>query len=88
MRTRLFAFAAVPLIALSGYSQRQIEYLFGGPAPFDYYFQKPTDTPMLNELLAVVCRGADPVHVETGTVFWHMVDLVWIVMFPIIYLVR
>ncbi|MEH2614441.1 cytochrome c oxidase subunit 3 [Bradyrhizobium sp. AZCC 1693] len=39
-------------------------------------------------ILAVVCRGADPVHVETGTVFWHMVDLVWIVMFPIIYLVR
>lgn len=39
-------------------------------------------------ILAVVCRRADPVHVETGTVFWHMVDLVWIVMFPIIYLVR
>lgn len=39
-------------------------------------------------ILAVVCRRADPVHVETGTVFWHMVDLAWIVMFPIIYLVR
>ena len=39
-------------------------------------------------ILAIVCRRADPVHVETGTVFWHMVDLVWIVMFPIIYLVR
>ena len=39
-------------------------------------------------ILAVVCRSADPIHVETGTVFWHMVDLVWIVMFPIIYLVR
>jgi nitric oxide reductase NorE protein len=26
--------------------------------------------------------------VETATVFWHMVDLVWIVMFPIVYLVR
>jgi nitric oxide reductase NorE protein len=39
-------------------------------------------------ILAVVCRGADPVHVETGTVFWHMVDLVWIVMFPIVYLVH
>ncbi|MDU6747217.1 MAG: cytochrome c oxidase subunit 3 family protein, partial [Bradyrhizobium sp.] len=26
--------------------------------------------------------------VETGTTFWHMVDLVWIVMFPIVYLVR
>jgi len=39
-------------------------------------------------ILAVVCRRADPAHVEPGTVFWHMVDLVWIVMFPIIYLVR
>ncbi|WP_065751148.1 cytochrome c oxidase subunit 3 family protein [Bradyrhizobium paxllaeri] len=39
-------------------------------------------------ILAVVCRQADPVHVETGTIFWHMVDLVWIVMFPIVYLVR
>jgi nitric oxide reductase NorE protein len=37
-------------------------------------------------ILAVVCRRADPVHVETGTVFWHMVDLIWIVMFPIVYL--
>ena len=37
---------------------------------------------------AVVCRRADPADVETGTVFWHMVDLVWIVMFPIVYLVR
>jgi nitric oxide reductase NorE protein len=39
-------------------------------------------------ILAVVCRRADPAHVETGSVFWHMVDLVWIVMFPIVYLVR
>jgi nitric oxide reductase NorE protein len=39
-------------------------------------------------ILAVVCRRADPTHVETGTIFWHMVDLVWIVMFPIVYLVR
>lgn len=39
-------------------------------------------------ILGIVCRRADPVHVETGTVFWHMVDLVWIVMFPIVYLVH
>ena len=26
--------------------------------------------------------------VETGAAFWHMVDLVWILMFPIVYLVR
>ena len=39
-------------------------------------------------ILAVVCRRAEAASVETGTAFWHMVDLVWIVMFPIIYLVR
>ncbi|MGY3603125.1 MULTISPECIES: cytochrome c oxidase subunit 3 [unclassified Bradyrhizobium] len=39
-------------------------------------------------ILAVVQRGAEGGAVETGTSFWHMVDLVWILMFPIIYLVR
>lgn len=39
-------------------------------------------------ILAVVCRRAAPLGVEIGTAFWHMVDLVWVVMFPIIYLVR
>jgi len=39
-------------------------------------------------ILAVVSRRAETVGVETGTAFWHMVDLVWIVMFPILYLVR
>ncbi|KGT78664.1 Heme/copper-type cytochrome/quinol oxidase, subunit 3 [Bradyrhizobium japonicum] len=39
-------------------------------------------------ILAVVCRRADISGVETGAAFWHMVDLVWIVMFPILYLVR
>jgi nitric oxide reductase NorE protein len=39
-------------------------------------------------ILAVVCRRAEASGVETGAAFWHMVDLVWIVMFPILYLVR
>ena len=39
-------------------------------------------------ILAVVSRGARPAGVETGTAVWHMVDLLWIVMFPIIYLVH
>ncbi|MBR0841273.1 cytochrome c oxidase subunit 3 family protein [Bradyrhizobium liaoningense] len=39
-------------------------------------------------ILAVVSRGAEATGVETGTAFWHMVDLLWIVMFPIIYLVQ
>jgi len=39
-------------------------------------------------ILAVVVRSATRDGVETGAAFWHMVDLVWIVMFPILYLVR
>ena len=39
-------------------------------------------------ILAVVLRHAEPAAVETGTSFWHMVDLVWVAMFPIVYLVR
>ncbi|CCD93392.1 NorE protein involved in nitric oxide reduction (Cytochrome c oxidase subunit III-like protein) [Bradyrhizobium sp. ORS 375] len=39
-------------------------------------------------ILAVVARSATSSGVETGAAFWHMVDLVWIVMFPILYLVR
>jgi nitric oxide reductase NorE protein len=39
-------------------------------------------------ILAVICRRAEVSGVETGTAFWHMVDLVWIVMFPILYLVK
>uniref|UniRef100_E6VKE4 Cytochrome c oxidase subunit III n=1 Tax=Rhodopseudomonas palustris (strain DX-1) TaxID=652103 RepID=E6VKE4_RHOPX len=38
-------------------------------------------------LLSVAWR-ANAVAVESGTCFWHMVDLVWLVMFPIIYLMR
>jgi nitric oxide reductase NorE protein len=39
-------------------------------------------------ILAVVWRGAEAHAVETGTSFWHMVDLVWVLMFPIVYLVH
>lgn len=39
-------------------------------------------------MLAVVLRGAKPMAVETVTSFWHMVDLVWVAMFPIVYLVH
>lgn len=32
---------------------------------------------------------AQQVHgLETGAAFWHMVDLLWIVLFPLVYVVR
>jgi nitric oxide reductase NorE protein len=27
-------------------------------------------------------------NIVTGTAFWHMVDLIWVILFPLIYLVR
>lgn len=27
-------------------------------------------------------------HLEAGTIFWHMVDLLWIMLFPLLYLLR
>ena len=39
-------------------------------------------------ILGLVSWNAESRSVETGTSFWHMVDLIWIVMFPILYLVH
>ncbi len=37
-------------------------------------------------------RGAysarNHIGVETGAVYWHMVDLVWVVLFPLVYIIR
>lgn len=37
-------------------------------------------------ILAVVARWPSSENVETGVAFWHMVDLVWVLIFPVIYL--
>lgn len=37
-------------------------------------------------LLAVVGWIGSPRAVETGAAFWHMVDLVWVLLFPVVYL--
>lgn len=39
-------------------------------------------------ILGVVAWLDDAEHIETGTAFWHMVDLVWVVVFPCLYLLR
>lgn len=36
-------------------------------------------------LLLVAWRDL-PHNIETGTMFWHMVDLVWVLLFPVVYL--
>jgi nitric oxide reductase NorE protein len=39
-------------------------------------------------ILALVMRFDAPRNIETAAAFWHMVDLVWVLLFPIIYLLR
>lgn len=39
-------------------------------------------------LLALVAWRISRANVETATAFWHMVDLIWILLYPLIYLLR
>ena len=39
-------------------------------------------------ILAIVAWWPTRTNVETGAAFWHMVDLVWVLVFPVVYLVR
>lgn len=39
-------------------------------------------------VLALVARRPTIPGIETGTAFWHMVDLVWLVLFAVLYLLR
>lgn len=47
---------------------------------------------LLAILLVFTARGAYGSHdthaLETGAAFWHMVDLLWIVLFPLVYVMR
>jgi len=39
-------------------------------------------------ILAIVAAWPSVENVETGAAFWHMVDLVWVIVFPCLYLLR
>ncbi|MBE9560470.1 MAG: cytochrome c oxidase subunit 3 family protein [Proteobacteria bacterium] len=46
-------------------------------------------------LLAIVIKAQrggysaqDHIGIETGASYWHMVDLVWIILFPLVYIIR
>ncbi|WP_280546959.1 MULTISPECIES: cytochrome c oxidase subunit 3 family protein [unclassified Halomonas] len=39
-------------------------------------------------LLALVTWRTSPENVETAAAFWHMVDLIWILLYPLLYLLR
>ena len=39
-------------------------------------------------LLLVVAWKNSVENLETGAAFWHMVDLVWVILYPVVYLIR
>lgn len=39
-------------------------------------------------VLALVTWKNSLENMETGAAFWHMVDLIWIIMYPLLYLIR
>lgn len=39
-------------------------------------------------LLLVVAWKNSVENLETGAAFWHMVDLIWVILYPIVYLIR
>ncbi|MDM7256214.1 MAG: hypothetical protein P3W90_006015, partial [Paracoccus sp. (in: a-proteobacteria)] len=40
------------------------------------------------EILGLVALRPTPENTEHAAAFWHMVDLVWVILFPVIYLLR
>ena len=39
-------------------------------------------------ILGIFAWNCSIENVETGTAFWHMVDLIWVLLYPIVYLIR
>ncbi|EKV27604.1 Nitric oxide reductase activation protein NorE [Caenispirillum salinarum AK4] len=39
-------------------------------------------------ILALVSWKSSLENLETGTAFWHMVDLIWVLIYPVLYLIR
>lgn len=62
-------------------------------SPFFTFYYLITGFHALHVVAGLVIFGlvawADaPRNMETGVAFWHMVDLVWVLLFPIIYVLR
>lgn len=39
-------------------------------------------------VLAIVSWKDSLDNIETGTAFWHMVDMIWVILYPLVYLLR
>ncbi|ACP24774.1 NorE protein involved in nitric oxide reduction [Sinorhizobium fredii NGR234] len=84
-----FAFVAIKIYEYS------TEIRFAGEAAFHSFFElyfiltgfHLVHVGFVGLLLLVVAWRPRPVNIVLVTTLWHVIDLVWIVMFPILYLV-
>lgn len=67
-------------------------YMFYLALTFFHFMHVLMGMIILGFVIAKARRGGysskDHVGVETGASFWHMVDLLWIILFPLIYVIR
>ena len=67
-------------------------YMFYLSMTFFHYMHAILGLIILSVILLKAKRGGyssnDLMGLETGASYWHMVDLVWIVLFPLVYLIR
>jgi nitric oxide reductase NorE protein len=67
-------------------------YMFYLSLTFFHFMHVLMGMVILGAVGAKALRGgysaAEHTGVETGASYWHMVDLVWIVLFPLVYLIR
>jgi nitric oxide reductase NorE protein len=67
-------------------------YMFYLSLTFFHFMHVILGMVILTAILFKTRQGAysanNHIGVETGASYWHMVDLVWIVLFPLIYIIR
>lgn len=83
-------FLAIKMVEYAGNASAGIGMTSGGFFTFYYLltgFHAAHVVAGIVILGLVGWRGV-PRTVEVGTAFWHMVDLVWVLLFPVIYLLR
>jgi nitric oxide reductase NorE protein len=67
-------------------------YMFYLSLTFFHFMHVLMGMVILTFIILKVRRGGygpqDYVGVETGASFWHMVDFLWIILFPLVYIIR
>ncbi|MDV4146114.1 MULTISPECIES: cytochrome c oxidase subunit 3 [Shimia] len=97
LRTRFYLVAAallgVAFLWIKGveYAAKEAAGITFETHPFFTFYYLLTGFHAVHVVAGIVILGlvgwkATPRNVETGTAFWHMVDLVWVLLFPIMYL--